>query len=449
MVNELDRVYTGVILPYTDKVNPSKYAVHIPELHNSGTGSMTSQYTWASNEYSNNMQKIKKTDGQYKEFGSYFPLESELGVLVKFHNADKSRSAYIIGVIPEHKDSPKNANRDSYYLLAGTKGGSKIYIDDDKDRIHLSQNGGKTDLMMDQYGITMQTSNTETDTNIVTSKLELSENGFNVRFGENQMVFNETGFAITYGENRTFFKMTKKGIEICAEDFLNVSAFGPCSLYGETMNVQGEGALNLRGTNTKLTGLQKLAMNSNIIHLEGVMDTHIKAGMNLTLDSKLFLNSQCIISDQQVLGMSNFFSPMDNKVTSLAVESSSFKAEAIPTIASDGMNLKGMGIATSTAGSVSSATTATMLGLKATMMATTTIFNLDNIGTAIASAVMTDNTIADSAEPSNSISDNLFGSLPANDDGTNYITKLNDTDKKLRKLRGIKVEPNSILKNYN
>lgn len=445
---DMNRIYQGTILNYEDKLNPSKYAVHIPEIHATENGKMALKYCWADNEYTNNYQRIKKKDNRYMEFGSYMPLEDELTVLVRFRTNNVS-SAYIIGVAPEHVKIPEMIDKDNYYLLCGTKNRSKIYIDDTKNRIHLSQHDGKTDILMDDYGITLQVNDTTTSKNTLLSKMELSENGFLIQFGENKFSFNETGFAITYGENRTFMKMTKKGIEIVGEDFINVTTTGPLNIYGETTNITGEGSLNLRGTNTKLTGLQKLAMNGNIVHMEGVMDTHIKSGLSLNIESLLHLTMSAIISDQQYTGMSNIFASLENKVTSLAVETSSMKAEAISSIASDGMIMKGMGIATSIGSSVSNSTSATMIGLEASMTGITTAFNLDNIGMAIASAVMVDNSIADTAEPASNITDNLFGTLPADDDGTNFITKLNDMTRASLQTSSKYVNPSSLLLNYS
>lgn len=445
---DVNKIYQGTILPYHDKMNPSKYAVHIPVLHSTPQGRMDGKYSWADNEYSNNYQSVKKKNNQYMEFGNYMPLEPELTVLVRFRSTHAD-SAYIIGVAPEHSKIPENVDKDNYYLVCATKNQSKIYVDDTKNRIHLSQHDGKSDIMMDDYGITLQMNDTTTAKTTMLSKMELSENGFLVQFGENKFTFNETGFAITYGENRTFLKMTKKGIEVVGEEFINLSTTGPMNIYGETMNITGEGSLNLRGTNTKLTGLQKLAMNGNIIHMEGVMDTHIKSGMSLNIESLLHLSVSAIISDQQYTGMSNIFTSMENKVTSLAVETSSMKAEAISSIASDGMLMKGMGIATSLGSSVSNSTSATMIGMTASMTGVTTAFNLDNIGMAIASAVIADNAIADTAEPASAVSDNLFGTLPADNDGTNFITKLNDMNRAVVKTAGNYVEPSSLLKNYS
>ncbi len=441
-------IYEGTILPYQDKLNPTKYAVHIPEIHNTPTGKMALKYVWADNEYSNKYQSLKKKNTNYMEFGSYMPLESELTVLVKFRSQHLD-SAYIFEVASEHKKIPEYVDKDNFYLLCSTKNQSKVYIDDTKNRIHLSQHNGKSNIMMDDYGITLQMNNTTTSKTIMESKLELSENGFLVQFGENKFTFNETGFAITYGENRTFLKMTKKGIELVGEDFINVTTTGPLNLYGESTNLTGEGSLNLRGTNTKLTGLQKLAMNGNIIHMEGVMDTHIKSGLSLNIESLLHLRMSAIIADQQYTGMSNIFTAMENKVTSLAVETSSMKAEAISSMASDGMIMSGMGIATSIGSSVSNSTSATMIGLQASMTGITTAFNLDNIGMAIASAVIADNAIADTAEPASNISDNLFGTLPSDDDGTNFITKLTDSQRNSITTASKYVNPSSLLMNYS
>jgi len=444
---DTNKIYQGTILPYQDKLNPTKYAVHIPDIHYSPTGKMELKYIWADNEYTNNYQCLKKQNGDYMEFGDYIPLEPELTVLVKFRTQHLD-SAYIINVASEHKKIPEYVDKDNFYLLCSTKNQSKIYIDDTKNRIHLSQHNGKTDIMLDDYGITLQINDTSTSKTVMQSKMELSENGFLIQFGENKLTFNETGFGITYGENRTFFKMTKKGIELVGEEFLNITSTGPLNIYGETTNITGEGSLNLRGTNTKLTGLQKLAMNGNIIHMEGIMDTHIKSGLSLNIESLLHLSVSAVISDQQYTGMSNIFTAMENKVTSISVETSSMKAEAISTMVKDGMTMSGMGIAASIGSSVSSSVSATMIGLKASMLGLTTTFNMDNIGMAVASAVLADNTIADTAEPASNITDNLFGTLPLDDDGTNFITKLTDSQRNSITISSKYVTPSSLLMNY-
>jgi hypothetical protein len=442
------KTYSGIILPYHDKLNPNKYAVHIPELHSSFDSKMGEQYSWVENQLNDQFYSIKKLDGTYEDFGSYFPLTSELNVYVRFRDPS-DHSGIIVGVHEENKSIPNNISRNDYYLVAGTKNGSKIYIDDTKDRVVLQSTEGKSNIVMDSSGIVMQMNDTRTEKTTFLSKMELSENGFTIQFGENKLTFNETGFGITYGENRTFFKMTKKGIEIIGEEFLNLTTNGPLNIYGETTNLTGEGSLNLRGTNTKLTGLQKLAMNGNIIHMEGVMDTHIKSGLSLNIESLLHLRTTAIISDQQYTGMSNIFASMENKTTSLSAENSTMKAEAITTTATDGMILKNMGVGSSTGASVSTASVSTMAGLQASMMAVTTTFNLDNIAMSIASAVMSDNMIADTAEPASNVSDNLFGTLTTDEDGTNFITKMIDIDKAIDS--GVKKyeSPSTLLTNYN
>jgi len=424
---DIDKVYVGVVQPLTDDINPAKIYVNIPELFmfaNVKTASLKNSVL-VDNPFSNRLIKNKQGDS-FHYYGSYFPLKPGTEVLIKFRT-DDINSGYIIDIGSSNKTVPIQAGKETTFLIAETSK-SRVYIDDYNNRYHVTIGNGNSDFFMDDKGIVLQMSETVGVEPIVKSYFEINKDGLVFKLGEKELLFNDTGFSIKLGgETKTIFSLTEKGVVLGAEEYLNISSFGNTNIYSaKNSYIQSDGDLNLKGNVTKVTGNQRASLNSAVVHVRGWLDTHIKAGMNLKLESLVKLDIQSIIKNELVVGVSNYFSSLDNKTIITEGKSSMLSASSITTIIEDGLRLKDMGLSTNVVQNISSVSQATMLGTMGTFMGLTTLFSLDNVGTAVASAVINDNSVGDSASNALSISGGLLsGIFKTPIDKKNYINKLN------------------------
>jgi len=413
--------YLGTILPYIDEVDPSKVYVYIPEIM---ALQNNQKILSVSNFFTNKLIK-SKTDSGLQYYGSYFPLKEGTEVYINFLSSDIN-SGYISGIGPSNSSHPIGLNNKNY-LIAET-GRSRVYIDDERNRFHISLNNGKTDFLMDDKGIILQLSETKGTEPAITTLFEINENGLIFKIGDKSLIFNDTGFSVNMGpDNQTSFTITDKGITSIGEKFINNTSYGNINNYSTNNSYfQSDGDLNIRSNVTKITGHQRLSLNSAVVHLNGWLDTHIKAGMNLNIESKLKLSFLSTLRDEKVLGMSNFFSTMDNRTTVMESTTSNTKADAVVTAVEDGMRIKGLGVGTSIATSLATAANSTMLGTMAGFAGLTTLFSIDNIGTSLASATINDNTVGDAAADAISINNNSMGTIiQSSITDNNFINKLN------------------------
>jgi len=420
MDNLSNRKFIGIIKDYFDESEPTKYFVDIPELTSHKEPILVKNNL---NFYT--ATKIKNEDSTLYS-GSYSPLIPGTKVNIQFYT-NEITSGYIESLHNDSQAIPPGESPDSYYLLMETPGGSRAYFDTDKERFHIHNEShlGGADIFTDGNTITLQTN---TQDNKVASLLEISKNGFIVKFGERSLVFNESGFSINSGVNaNTFLNMTDKGISFKGEEFLSFDT-QKLNMRGETVALQSLGQLHIRGTVLNLTGTQKAALNSSVVHVEGWMSTYIKAGLTLNLESLVFYKVQSLINDELNLAMKHTFSPLISQESTMATETSTFKANAISTIANDGIIISNLGVASNTAPTVGTSMIGVSTGLTAAFMAFGTFLSLDNIASSVVGTVLTDGKIADSAAPATPTDKSIMGVfLKKNkNDNANFLNKLKD-----------------------
>jgi hypothetical protein len=378
--------FVGIIADYFDEKYPTKYFVHIPSI-------VTEDKLVLVENKLNNYSAVKLKNTTTSVFsGSYAPLIPGTKVIIEFRTNKIST-----GMITElHYDSqavPPGQAVDSYYLITETPNGSRIYFDDSKNRFHIS-NSNKTDFFMDDNSIIMQTSD---DANEPTSSFELSKNGLIISFGERSIVFSEAGFSINSGDKaNTFINITDKGIAIKGEEFLSFDT-QKLDIRGESVNFQSMGQMHVRANTLNLTGTQKAALNSSVVHVEGWLSTYLKAGLTLNLESKVFYRTQSLINDETNLAYKHVYSAMESKESTMSAETSTFKANAIGTMANDGVILNNLGVAASVAPSLAASIIAASTSIHLGFMAFGTFMSLDNIASSVVGSVLSDAMIADTA----------------------------------------------------
>lgn len=425
MDNLNKRKYVGIIQDYFDKLNPTCYYVHIPEL------TLPKEPLRVENNLNcYTATKLENTNETYFS-GSYSPLIPGTKVNIQFHTTELT-SGYIESIQTDSQAIPPGESADNYYLIMETPTGSRAYFDTAKNRFHIhNQSGdGSSDIFTDGKTITLQTN---TQSNEAESSLELSKNGFVVKFGERSLVFNEAGFSINNGNKaNTFINMTEKGISMKGEEFLSFDT-NKLDLRGESVMFQSMGQFHIRGTVLNLTGTQKAALNSSVVHIEGWMSTYIKAGLTLNLESLVFYKTQSLINDETNLAMKHTYSSIESRESTMSTETSTFKANAISTIANDGVIINNLGVATSVAPTLSTS----MLGISTGMTAAFTVFgtflSLDNIASSVVGTVLTDSKIADTAAPASPTDKSLMGVFLKKDKtNKNFLNNLvdkNNSDK--------------------
>jgi hypothetical protein len=388
--------YVGIIQDYFDESYPANFFVKIPELTDYTEIIMVENKL---NDYS----AVRK--GELKIYsGSYSPLIPGTKVYIKFYTSEIT-SGYIDSIHYDSQAVPPGQDIDGYYLLKETPNGTRIYIDDTKKRLHLS-NANKTDIFMDDESVILQTNTAD---NKVASFMELSKNGFIIKFKDRSLIFNEAGFSINAGTNaNTFFNMTDKGISMKGEEFLSIDT-DKLDIRGQSTNIQSLGQLHIRGTILNLTGTQKAALNSSVVHIEGWMSTYIKAGLSLNLESKVFLRTQTLINDETNLALKHTYSSIESSESTMSAETSTFKANAISTIANDGTIINNLGVAAGTAPSLATSLTATSTGLHMGFLGFGTFLSFDNIASSVVGTVLTDTMIADAASVASPNDKSLMG----------------------------------------
>ena len=446
-----DKVFLGTVLPIQDGLSPTKVAVNIPELQllinsqkeilveNTLTNNLFTINTNTNpNDLAYKLNIQNKSDTHI--IGNYYPLLPGTDVYIKF-KSDLLSSGYIVGFANDiNRVNPQIGDPQTLFLIAKYDN-NMVYLDPSKKRFHISLNG-ESDLFMDQQGIILQMNDNTGDEPVFRSQLELNKNGFRVKIKDKELNFNESGLSIGSPNSETQFVMSDKGFNISAEKYINISTHGTLNIYGENTHIQGEGEMNVRGTITKLTGHQKISMNGAIVHVRSWLDTHIKSGMNLTLESLLKMEINASLRDDLTLGMHNQYASVFNKSSMLSAETGLYDSKSITTQVTDSMSIKDLGIGTSTSASVGTSAASIMLGTKTALMAFTTTINIDNIGPAIASAIMNDSTVGDTAIAANSISELLIG----NDD--NLFNKFS-SHTFITKAYSMNKEKDDILKSKN
>ena len=424
-MNLTSKEYLGTVLAYKDEVEPNKVYVDIPELNStSNISNNRSTPISVSNPLTYKFINMKDENGNVVTSGSYYPIKPGTDVYIKFRT-DNINSGYITGLGDRSSGSPVavgSSPNDSVIIYADEK--NRIYLDPQKDRFHISTGTGKTDFFMDSEGIIMQCNAPGGE--YYQSYLELSPQGFVIKIGEKTLLFNESGFAINQGKDSgTSFIMTNKGVTLSADKYIKFSTQGEFNIYGENTYIQGESDMNVKGNVTKISGNQRAAINSSVVHINSWLDTHVKAGLNLSLEGQLKMSSRSILHNENTLGIKNSYGTLNTETKMIHSNSTLTGATGTVTGLEDGLKLKDMGLGVGVSSSTNATVNTSFLGIELGMAGLTTLFSFDNIASAIAGFIMNENTTGDVAVASSSLDDILFGNDSGADKGQNSVNKLN------------------------
>jgi len=409
-------IFTGIILDMSSDTYPTNYFVKIPELLNSGEQLMVRNNL-------NTFVAVKEPSMQSTTFsGSYTPLVAGTKVNIVFAQ-DDLQTGSISSIHYDSQAIPPGQPSTGYYLIAETPNGSRIYVDEYKNRMHLTNAGGLSDIFMNEDTIILQTNSNERESKIQSS-LELSKNGFKVKFGDKSFGFNDSGLHFNQGENgNTFFNMTEKGISMKGEEFISIDT-EKLNIRGEMVNLQSNGNFNIRGTVLNLTGTQKASMSSSVVAIEGWLSTYLKAGLTLNLDSKVFYRQQCLINEETNLAVKHTFAPVSSTENLMSAETSTFKATAIGTMANDGVIINNIGVASAIAPSLATSMIGINTSLHLAFAGFGTFLSLDNIASSVVGTVLTDTMVASSAGPATTDTSSIMGMFGGNEESSNFLNKL-------------------------
>jgi hypothetical protein len=395
------KIFEGYILDKKDPLNLNRYAVYIPELM--APASYGSKWVWCRNAIGSFTRHRDPMTKIYYSYGSYQPLTPGTRVLVTFIKNNMEDGGYIIAVTSTIKN--EIIDRDNYTLVYKTKSGSKFYIDENKDILHISHSHGNTNVYLSKDDIILQINEKNGDTYELNTALKIHRNEIRFIFGDTVYKFDKNGFGMSIGEenNLSFINITKEGIQISGQKYINIVTDGKLSLNGGKSFLTGYDECHVFSNDLRLTGSQKAQLSGTTVNVQGWFDAHVKA-MHVGIDAYISIDTQSLFTNNFQLVANNTFAPLYNLTSMIYTNATQIHARASTIEAQDGFILSGMGIGASTSSTVGTSLSTSLLGLKVSLMTMNTGLLLNEPSGAMAALnyILT-GTIAGSASPASDL----------------------------------------------
>ena len=403
------RTFSGIVLKDKDPLGLGRYLVYIREL--SPVNTMNT--FWVTSEISNfqfsrwiDPYLHSSLDESKKSSGSYFPLSAGMVVNIKFRSNDLT-SGFIYKIVNNQNQVPLDTNkRDSFYLLCKTVNDSYIYIDEDKQTLHLMNNKGSTNIALNDQKITLHVGDLVSDgLDGITSRsiVELDKDKIGLKFGKHFIKIDDSGIILSAGENsNSFIRITESGIETNTNGNIKNRAEQDLSNIGKKVFNTGLDELHNYSKINRISGTQMMSMTGNVVTIDSLTETYIKGG-HIGIESlfKTKLSSLAI----DILSLTSIYvnSLMYvNNAGSAIVQKSPSVAIAGSTIFHDGMIMDNMGIAESLSSSLISSIVATSVATEGAAMSLTTAQLIGDEGSGAISVAL-NSSLTGSAQPANNI----------------------------------------------
>lgn len=294
--------YIGVIRKGVDKQDLSgMYLVYIRELMVQTT---SLKPIWVKNEIlGNRFSRFRDFEtNKIISMGSYFPLREGMLVNVKFRG-DTLESGYISNVVSYLPliDSPRA--RDTFHLLNKTPGDSWIYQDDSRNLTHIMHQNGKSNIILDDDSITLQTGG-ETHTN----GFEVSKTGTRMEFKNSSIIMDDTGISFKIGD--TQFVLTESGISMNASKFIDIESQKKLRIKSYNMKLSSVNELSLYSDVVRITGATQTAVTGSTVNISSLKLTNITSNLQTKIESDIKLSIASSMLNMSVLTNAHFDIPV-------------------------------------------------------------------------------------------------------------------------------------------
>jgi hypothetical protein len=387
--------FIGYIIDMPDPLNLGRYAVYIPNMM--AFNMVGTRYIWcknAINTYSIHRDPITK---KFYKAGQYIPLPPGTKVIVEFLS-NSLEQGYITGVdgfIP-------TKDRDNYYLVYETLHGSKFYVDDKRDILHIQHSDGLTNIFLSKDNITLQLNQNNSSGEIVrNSAIVIDENRIQFVVKNQLLEFSVDGLKMILDDEntKTFLSITQEGMNLSANKFINFNVEdGRFFVNSKDMFLTGLNESHIWSNDLRLTGSQKAQLSGTTINIQGFLDIHLKS-LNINEEALVSYNLRTMMYNADVFGAMNTYASVYSLTAQVNSTANSMNAQSGSLNASDGVSFENMGVGSSAAGSINGAMN---------VVATSMYFGNATVGTALlmneptgamaATNMVLSSTIAGSAE---------------------------------------------------
>lgn len=432
--------YIGVIAESIGDKSSGKYLVHIRELMGADD---TYKPIWVRNEVLGNRfsRWLDFNSKTIKSSGSYFPLKEGMIVNVKFRG-NTMESGYISNIVSYLPLVDKPGARDTFYLLNKTVNDSWIYQDDARNITHLMHSGGKSNIVLDDQSITLQTGG-----KLKTNGFEVSDTGTKMEFGNSAIYMDSTGIIFKVGD--TVATLSETGIIVKSQGNIELESNNSMKLKSKNLSMSTTEELTLYSSVLRLTGAQQAALNSNVVNINSLLHTNIESQAQVNISGLMKTKIESPIVDISSLTNLNLACPvitLSGQTTNISGTSLNLSGGSI---AMDGIISHGLGVASATNSSMTSMNLSLGLSTDAANLSLVTSMGNSDMVSGIANAAMVQS-IAGTARPvgeilspqivpvkvGNSLKEKIQYITSSND---SYNTVVNDQFKELRNTHEIHV----------
>lgn len=365
---EPNKVYVGMIQNVSDSTD-GKYKVYIPSLmaHDENFKSLPCK-----NNTGNYCKWIDPTSGEVKSIGQYLPLQPGMPVKIVFENSSYM-SGSIVGLhydnIPLNKD-----DQSSFYLFGKTLNGTRIYSDDKRNITHICHHDGNSNivLMDDKIALSVDDCAPGIGGNNIAG-IEVSKTGIFLKFEETALVLDASGVHFICGDNK--FEFGSKEMNWKTEKYtIEADSY---EVKAKKAYITGLEELHLKSTVTRVTGGQHLALTGNTVVMESNIMTHISSSTSVVLSSLLHtsISSTNIDLDAKGVASINGLTTIVNGTSSATLNGASLFISG-STVFEDAQIVRGMGIGSAGAESMTALATSLRLGMQGSDAGLTTAFHI-------------------------------------------------------------------------
>lgn len=349
------QTYTGIVYDGIDLEKNNKYPVYIRQLSNAGQLNIF----FATNEILGNtfsrwidpMQHASQDSAKLSS-GAYFPLCRGMTVEVKFRT-DDTTDGYITKIINNQGSMPLSHKlKDNFYLVCKTVNDSYLYIDENRQIMHMMNSNGRTNLLLDSDRVVLHAGellNGGAQGVKNDSIIEVTTSGISLKFGTNYIKIDDSGIVLSAGEkSKSYLQITEAGIRMGADEDVIIKSEKNLNVIGQHLYTTGIEDYNIHSTNTKISGAQMLTLTGNTVSIDSSLETYIK-GSHIGIDALMKLNLSGLMIDVNALSTLYLDSIMYTNKSEVNTTKTDVLVNASSVIMNDGTVMSNMQFGTSAA----------------------------------------------------------------------------------------------------
>lgn len=402
------QAYTGIVYAGIDLEKNNKYPVYIRQL------SIPGQLTifFATNEILGNtfsrwidpMQHASQESSKLSS-GAYFPLHRGMKVEVKFRTDDIT-DGYITKIINNQGSMPLSHNlKDDFYLVCKTVNDSYLYIDENRQVMHMMNSNGRTNLLLDSDRVVLHAGellNGGAQGVKNDSIIEVTTSGISLKFGKSYIKIDDSGIVLSAGEkSKSYLQITEAGIRLGADEDVIIRSEKNLNVIGQHLYTTGIEDYNIHSTNTKISGAQMLTLTGNTVSIDSALETYIK-GSHIGIDALMKLNLSGLMIDVNALSTLYLESIMYTNKSEVSTTKTDVLVNASSVIMNDGIVMSNMQMATSAAESMAGVQMAMSTATEAAAAALTIGMGMNDPVSGTIANIM-NSTLSGAANPANNL----------------------------------------------